>query len=138
MNKKTLFYTFMLIAGICCIIISLFIHEEDLKAISGILIGIGSGFVGMSIANFVNIYIENKNPAYKKQSLIDLKDERNALIRNRSKAKAADITQWFIIVIAYITILISAPLWATLVVIVVFLLYHFLSFYFIGKYQKEM
>lgn len=138
MNKKSIFYIVMLLLGICCVIISLFIHGEEVKAISGILIGVGSGFVGMSVINFVNIHIENKNPEYKKQSLIDLNDERNTLIRNRSKAKAADITQWFIIVIAYITILISAPLWVTLVVIMVFLLYNFLSIYFMAKYQREM
>ncbi|MDF2800843.1 MAG: hypothetical protein K0S61_746 [Anaerocolumna sp.] len=138
MNKKTNFFIAMLFLGICCIIISLFIHSDDNKAISGILIGIGTGFVGMSIANFVNIHMENKNPEYKKQSRIDLDDERNILIRNRSKAKAGDITQWLIMIIAYITILISAPLWVTLVVVMVFLLYNILNLYFMSKYQKEM
>lgn len=40
--------------------------------------------------------------------------------------------------IAYLLILIDAPLWVTLAVVMVFLLYHVLGIYLMGKYQKEM
>lgn len=138
MNKKVTFYTAMLFLGIISIIISLLIHNEEYKAISGLLIGIGAGFVGMSIANLILVHIEKKHPESKRQSDIELKDERNVLIRCRAKAKAGDITQWLIIGIAYITILISASLWVTLAVVLVFLIYHILGLYFISKYQREM
>ncbi|MNE66406.1 hypothetical protein D3C80_1619560 [compost metagenome] len=79
-----------------------------------------------------------KNPGLEKQAIIDYHDERNTVIRNRAKAKAADITQWLIMAIAYVTILISAPLWVTLAVVVVFLIYHFMSHYLMVQYQKSM
>jgi len=41
-------------------------------------------------------------------------------------------------VIVYITIIISAPLWVTLVVVAVFLAYTIIAMYFMNKYQKEM
>ena len=52
--------------------------------------------------------------------------------------KVADIIQWFIMGIAYITILISASLWVTLTVVGVFLLKYVLELYFMNKYQKEL
>ena len=60
------------------------------------------------------------------------------MIRNKAKAKVGDITQWLIMGIAYITIVIDAPLWVTLVVVGVFLLKNALEVYFMNKFQKEL
>ena len=138
MLKKWSFYILMLIIGICCIGTSFFFNDATMKPVAGSLIGIGAGLIGMSLANLVMKQMERKNPTLEKQSQIDYYDERNTMIRNRAKAKAGDITQWLIMGIAYITILISAPLWVTLVVVIVFLIYHFIGLYLINKYQKEM
>lgn len=138
MKRKSSFYVAMMIIGIFCIGASLFFNSAEEKPIAGILIGIGSGFIGLSISNLITKHIERKNPQLEKQAQIDYNDERNTIIRNRAKAKAGDITQWFIMGIAYITILISAPLWVTLVVVVVFLIYNALGLYLMNKYQKEM
>lgn len=138
MLKKRSFYFVMLIIGVGCIGTSFFFNDASTKPIAGSLIGIGAGFIGMSIANLIMKHMERKNPALEKQSLIDFNDERNISIRNRAKAEAGDITQWLIMGIAYITILISAPLWVTLSVVIVFLIYHFIGLYLTNKYQKEM
>lgn len=138
MKRKKSFYVIMLIVGICCITASLFFNDEEVKTISGILIGIGSGFVGLSISNLLMKHMERKNPEIEKQAEIDFNDERNVIIRNRAKAKAGDITQWLIMGIAYMTIMISAPLWATLIVVMVFLFYNVIGLYLMNKYQKEM
>jgi hypothetical protein len=53
-------------------------------------------------------------------------------------SKAGDIIQWFIIGIAYATILTGTSLWVTLTVVGVFLLKYLLELYFTGKYQKTM
>lgn len=60
------------------------------------------------------------------------------MIRNKAKAKVGDIIQWLIMGIAYITIVIDAPLWVTLVVVGVFLLKNVLEVYFMNKFQKEL
>lgn len=111
---------------------------EELKAVSGVCIGIGAGLFGKNIANLFMLRYEEKNPKAAKAKEIEEKDERNFLIRNRAKAKAADITQYFIILLIYITILIRAPLWATFAVIGVYLSYPILSLYLISKFSKEM
>ena len=42
---------------------------------------------------------------------IELQDERNILIRQKAKAKSADIIQWLMMIIAYFAIFANAPLW---------------------------
>jgi dolichol kinase len=138
MKRRKSYYAVMLIIGVCCVLASLFFHDNEVKAISGILIGVGAGFVGLSISNLLMKHIESKNPELEKQIQIDYNDERNTMIRDRAKAKAGDITQWLIMGIAYITILISAPLWVTLTVVLVFLAYNLICLYLMNKYQKEM
>ncbi len=138
MNKKIAPYLGTLFIGICSFIASFFFQGEEVKAISGVLIGIGAGLVGLSASYLIMKYMEHKNPELERQTRIDQNDERNALIRNRAKAKAGDITQWFIMALCYITILISAPVWLSLTVAGVFLFYNLLSMYLTLKYQKEM
>ncbi|MFT4144186.1 MAG: hypothetical protein QM644_06990 [Mobilitalea sp.] len=138
MNNKTTLYLGLLFLGICCVITSFFFNGEEVKAIGGVLIGTGSGFIGLSLSFIIGKYIQRKNPELEKQARIENNDERNILIRYRAKAKAGDITQWFIMGICYITILISAPVWVSLSVVGVFLIYNILGMYLMIKYQKEM
>lgn len=138
MKRSRLTYIVGLFMGINCLLASLFFKSDDVKSISGVLIGIGAGLFGVSASNLLLIHIERKNPALEKQTKIEYSDERNTMIRHRAKAKAGDITQWLIMGIAYVTIIISAPLWVTFAVIAVFLVYNVLGIYLMSKYQKEM
>lgn len=132
------FYVTLLIIGIGCLTAGFFVRSEEMKPVSGTLIGIGVGLAGLGISNLLMKHMENKRPQLKKQAQIEYLDERNTAIRNRAKAKAGDFTQWLVMGIAYITILTSAPLWVTLTVVAVFLFYNFLNVYLMSKYQKEM
>ncbi len=138
MKMKRSFYFALLLIGLCLIGASLFFRGEETKILSGILIGVGAGLFGMSVSGLVVKTIEQKNPEFVRQSDIDYKDERNTMIRNRAKATAGDITQWLIIAIAWLTIIISAPLWLTLAVMSVYLSYNVIGLYLMSKYQKEM
>ncbi|MGZ7443049.1 hypothetical protein [Paenibacillus sp. TH7-28] len=138
MKIKTSVYIVALIAGICCIAASFGFKSEEVKAVSGMLIGVGAGLIGMSVAQLYMKRYESKNPEFVKQTEIEISDERNTMIRHRAKAKAGDITQWLIMGIAYMTILISTPLWVTLAVVAVFLLHTAIGLYYMNKYQKEM
>lgn len=89
----------------------------------------------------VNLYIaryDKKHPDETKRKIIENNDERNTVIRNKAKAKAGDITQWLLIALAYLSILADSPIWVTLVIVVVFLMYSFLFIFYMSKYQKEM
>lgn len=138
MRRSQAFYAVLLFIGICAVAAGFFFENEEWKAVSGTLIGIGAGSAGLSISNLLMIRAGRKNPELEKQANIDYNDERNMMIRSRAKAKAADITIWMVMAIAYVTILISAPLWVTLAVVAVFLIYHFMSHYLMVQYQKSM
>jgi len=137
-RKKKWIFASLLIAGLALIGLSFLFLTEAQKAIQGIMLGIGTGLMGMSISNLGIIRQMEKNPELAKQADIESKDERNIMISAKAKAASADITRWFIIALAFVMILIDAPLWTTLCVISVFLLYHVLALVFMVRYQKEM
>ena len=103
-----------------------------------LFLGIGASLFGLGVSSFWFNNFCKKNPDELKQSEIEFSDERNTMIRNKAKAKVGDIIQWLIMGIAYITIVIDAPLWVTLVVVGVFLLKNALEVYFMNKFQKEL
>ena len=135
MQKKSMFYISGIIISVIMIILSQFV---ELNSHSGILLGTGAGVIGASIAKLYTINLEKKNPDIRKENEIELKDERNILIRQRAKAKSADIIQWLIMVIAYLTILVNAPLWITLLTVGIFVLYNIIQIYYINKFNNEM
>lgn len=135
MSKKAPFYIVTAILGFCLLVAGFFV---DIKKISGIMIGIGAGVFTSSISLLVNKFYLQKHPEYQKQSMIEQKDERNIMIRNQAKAKAADIMQWVMVAVTYITILISAPLWFTLLVVMLVPVYYLIVMVFTNKYQKEL
>ena len=135
MQKKSMFYITAIIISVIMIIVSQFV---ELNSHSGILLGTGAGVLGANIAKLYSINLEKKNPDIVKENEIELKDERNILIRQRAKAKSADIIQWLIMLIAYLEIFVNAPLWIILVTIGIFVLYNIIQIYYINKFNKEM
>ena len=120
MQRKSTFYVMAITISVIMIILSQFV---ELNSHSGILLGTGAGVIGASIAKLYSINLEKKNPDMIKENEIELQDERNVLIRQRAKAKSADITQWLIMVIAYLEIFVNAPLWIILLTVGIFVLY---------------
>ena len=135
MRKKSTFYVMAITISVIMIILSQFV---ELNSHSGILLGTGAGVIGASIAKLYSINLEKKNPDMIKENEIELQDERNVLIRQRAKAKSADITQWLIMIIAYLEIFVNAPLWIILLTVGIFVLYNIIQIYYINKFNKEM
>ena len=135
MQKKSTFYVMAITISVIMIILSQFV---ELNSHSGILLGTGAGVIGASIAKLYTINLEKKNPDMIKENEIEVKDERNVIIRQRAKAKSADITQWLIMVLAYLEIFVNAPLWIILLTVGIFVLYNIIQIYYINKFNKEM
>ena len=135
MQKKSTFYVMAITISVIMIILSQFV---ELNSHSGILLGTGAGVIGASIAKLYSINLEKKNPDIVKKNEIELKDERNILIRQRAKAKSADIIQWLIMIIAYLEIFVNAPLWIILLTVGIFVLYNIIQIYYINKFNNEM
>lgn len=125
--------------GVTLILLGIFVFKgESVKAIAGLCLGLGAGLLGVSSSNFVNMEYLEKHPEVRKQARIESADERNQMINQMAKAKTLDIIQWFIIGIAYLTILIGSPVWVTLICIGVFVLKFILEWTFIVKYQRTL
>ena len=135
MQRKSTFYVMAITISVIMIILSQFV---ELNSHSGILLGTGAGVIGASIAKLYSINLEKKNPDMIKENEIELQDERNVLIRQRAKAKSADIIQWLIMLIAYLEIFVNAPLWIILLTVGIFVLYNIIQIYYINKFNNEM
>ena len=135
MQKKSRFYVMAIIMSVIMIILSQFV---ELNSHSGILLGTGAGVIGASISKLYFINLEKKNPEIIKENEIELQDERNVIIRQKAKAKSADITQWLIMLVAYLEIFVNAPLWIILLTVGIFVLYNIIQIYYINKFNQEM
>ncbi len=139
MNQKIFKGYLPLGIGIILLLLGLFVfNEESVKVIGGLCFGLGAGLSGMSFSNLVNIEYLKNHPEVRKQAQIESADERNRMINNMAKAKTLDIINWCVIGIAYLTIIIEAPIWVTLVCVAVFLLKYILEWTFVIKYQRTM
>jgi hypothetical protein len=138
MKNKGLYFVLAILGAALCVFALLVLKDDSVKKLGGICLGIGSGTFGMSIAQLFMLRYYQKHPNVKKQAEVDYLDERNTMIRNRAKAKSADIVQWLIIGVAFISVLMDAPLWFTLVVVGVFISKSILELYLMNKFQREM
>lgn len=137
MNRKSLVFSIVLLAGVLGVVAGFLPNIVAGKQVSGLLIGAGAGLVGMSLSNLLMIRMERKNPALTKQAEIERRDERNRMLRDRAKAGAGEVLRWTVISTAYIAILLGAPLWVTLAIVGLFLLYSVVYLFLLNKYQKE-
>ncbi len=138
MLKKQAVWIAGMIVGILLVTLGFFMQDEAFKTISGILIGIGSGLFGLSVAQFYMISYEHKNPEIVKQNEIEFKDERSVMIRDKAKAKAGDITSWCVLGVAWINILVDGSLWITLICCALSALHVGIGLYLMTKYDKEL
>ena len=87
-------------------IILMFVDLELLnKALPGVMVGIGSGMFGGCIGVYISRRLSIKYPGKAHQKEIEIKDERNIMIRDRAKSKAFTIMKYF-----YCGLLLSLPL----------------------------
>ena len=104
----------------------------------GAAIGVGAGLFGFGISKFMVGRWEEKNPEVFKQKIIEEKDERNQMIKNKSQAISGEVIHWALMLGAWISIFFDAPLWITLAFVGVFLLKTALDIVFTAYYQKRM
>lgn len=104
---------------------------------NSLLIGIISGGVGLLLSSLV---LKRYSKVYKKSwanQEIEYKDERNAYIREKAKAKTADIMQWSIMGVAFLTILLDMNFLITLILVGIFIMVNIIELVYMTKYNKE-
>lgn len=122
-------------------IIGSFVFEKTSRTVTGAIglcTGVGAGLISMNVAALIIRLYYKKHPDIKKQSDIDLKDERNISINMKAKAKAFDITIKTLIIIPFLLILTNSPLWMILAAIGIYLFGFSVQIYYMIRYNKEM
>ena len=141
MNEKlnTRLYLVIGIVGIAFALAARFLLQDYLSdSQSGAMIGIGVGLFGYGIAKWCVGLWGAKNPDLMKLNEIEVKDERNQLIRSKAQAISGEILHWLLIAGAWICIFIDAPIWVVLVLVGVFLLKTIIDFILMAYYRHKM
>ncbi len=113
-------------------------NGELISRLFGLIFALGCGLIGGGIGGFCQIKRIEKIPGKFKQMEIEYNDERNTLIRYKANAKAGDISNWFVILIAYICIIMDYSTWLVFLLLGVFLMKYILWILLINKYNKEI
>ena len=142
LNKKKSLIA-LTVSGVVLVIVglllTLFIKSGDIMSrTSNLIFSLGCGLIGAGLGGLYKIRRIEKIPGKSKQMEIEYKDERNELIRDKANAKAGDISNWFVLLIAYICIIMGYPTWLVFLILGVFLLKYVLWIIFMKKYNKEL
>lgn len=140
-NKKSV-WGIGLIVGLVLNFIGMMLgieHGGNIRSIYGALLFGGAILETLSINRISRISYEKEFPDLVEKEKIEYRDERNAAIRSRAKAKSADIIQWCILFIAALIFLVSdCPIWIVFVLVGLYFLKSGIEWYYTNKYQKEM
>ena len=139
-NKKKALLTLSL--GIVLLIIggslSFFINDDTvISRLFGVFFAFGAALIGGSIGGLYQIKRINNTPSKAKEIEIEFKDERNQHIREKANAKAGDISNWLVLLAAYICIVMDFPIWLVFLLLAIFLSKTILWIFFMKKYNNE-
>lgn len=135
---KNFYLVLGIIGGALALIAKYTLDTSTEKALSAVLIGIGTVLLGFGIAKWLVALWGEKNPEMLRVSEIEMNDERNQLIRSKAQAASGEVLHWLMIAGAWACIIANAPLWITLLFVGLFILKTVLDFVFTARYQKKM
>lgn len=138
MKKKALFYLIIGIFGIALVVSAIVLDGKVTDAVDGRLMGVGAGLTGLGISMWWLFRLEKKDPAKWKQYKIESSDERNVIIKFRTKAVAGEVLQWTVMAAAWAAIFLNAPMYLILSAVGIFLFKIILEMCLMVRYQKEM
>ena len=82
MKRKQKLYIVLLVVGLCLVAAALALRDYGLSdSAGGMLTGVGSCLIGLSISQLLLFRQEYKNPALARQNEISRNDERNIALR---------------------------------------------------------
>lgn len=141
--KKTKNYVILAIGAIL-LITGLYLVKTTyhmgafMTALPYVCIGVGCGAFGHGMGNIISHKIYQKNPDVQKQMEIEQKDERNAMISNRAKAKAYDVMTYVFGALMIAFALMGVDIIPVLLFVFVYLFVQGYAVYYRCKYEKEM
>ena len=138
MRKQTKIYLALWILGAVLGCIAMVLDGKISEPLGGMLMGIGTALFAFDFSMWRMRRREEKDPQQMKQAEIEANDERNVAIRRRAQAVSGEALQWTVLVAAWVSIGLDAPLWVTVAAVGVFLAKSFLDLFLIFHYRKQM
>lgn len=139
MKWKKRLYGALIILGLCLVGAAFLLRNSGISDSAGrTMMGAAGTLIGVSIGQLLSLWAEKTDPAGARRKEIEDKDERNVAIRCRAKALSGDVLQWSLIVVIWIALGLDAPLWISILVIIVFVLKSVLEGCLVVRYQREM
>jgi len=106
---QVLGFLFLFVLGVVTVIVGFTVFQQyEVKAVSGVLIGVGAGTAGLAVAQAATNSILARNPQLRHQLEIETKDERNVFINQTAKAKAFDFSIYVPLPVCLLAILMGA------------------------------
>ncbi|RDY26545.1 hypothetical protein CHL78_012895 [Romboutsia weinsteinii] len=139
-KKKSLIIMLLgIVLAIVGLLSTIFVDGGDMiSRLSTLVFALGFGLIGGALGSLYKIKRIEKIPGKSKQMEIEYKDERNELIRDKASAKAGDISNWLVLLIAYICIVMGYPIWLIFLILGVFLAKYIIWIVLMNKYNKEL
>ena len=109
-----------------------------LQILAGLAVGIGTSMFGFGVAKFLVGYWEEKRPEALRANEIEAKDERNRMIRERAGAVSGSVLQWTVLAVAWVAILLEAPVWVPIACAAVFVGKVILEFCLAAYFNRRM
>lgn len=139
MKWKKRLYGALIILGLCLAGAAFWLRDSGVpNRVGGTMMGAAGTLMGVGIGQLLSLWAEKTDPAGARRKEIEVKDERNVAIRRRAKALSGDILQWSLLVVIWIALGLDAPLWVSILAIVVFVLKSVLEGCLMVRYQREM
>lgn len=136
LNKAmVLFGVIILIVGLIILVVG---PSSDVwDRASSLCTGLGFGAICGGLGGLYGIRKLRKDPAKFKQIEVERKDERNTFIKCKAKAMSGEIINWMVIIIAYICIIMNAPYWTTMSLLLIFILKYIIQILLVNQYAKK-
>jgi hypothetical protein len=139
MKNKVVLHAMLTLAGVALAVIGAVVFPgEEVKAISGVLIGGGAGLFGMSVANLVNAWMEATNPQYRRKLQIENGDERNQIINNAARSRAYQAFTPIFGILMLVYVLLDVDLLPILLLVAAYLVVNTIYIVNLSRLNKEM
>lgn len=139
MRGKTKAYLALSMLGLLFAALAAFWLADSLtRAQTGLAVGIGTSMFGFGVAKFLVGHWEEKRPEALRANEIEAKDERNRMIRERAGAVSGSVLQWAVLAVAWVAILLEAPVWVPIACAAVFVGKVILEFCLAAYFNRRM
>lgn len=138
---KDWFLTFL---GIGLVVVGFLFHknivstDKMIATIPYIFIGVGCGIFGYFMDNLIKYFSTKNNEELEKQIQIDINDERNILIAEKSKAKAYDLMIYLFASLLLIFSLMGVDKQAIIMIVAIYLSIQIYALYWRTKFERKM